>query len=272
MCGLSQTVGSHEEIVCVCNCLFCLICTEFCLQGADGMVVGYCCFLSCCDQTTPHRVSLAITNKPPMLVCWALNQDTVGMDWLAYRAVLAPQIRVWTNKLEWNQFLDGASRMTEGNRFPGCSTEGSWLWRITHQRTIKAILLLLVFLVHQVQIKHRVKPQNKATLSCNILQAHWKCVPLNIFLQNKKKNVPIHTNHCSFQLKWTLEAVKLWKILFLFTQCMICMLQYLKTDTFECVVTYMLHMHEFSNSVGLLGSSRDPALHLSDEELGYEPR
>ncbi len=156
MCGLSQTVGSHEEIVCVCNCLFCLICTEFCLQGADGMVVGYCCFLSCCDQTTPHRVSLAITNKPPMLVCWALNQDTVGMDWLAYRAALAPQIRVWTNKLEWNQFLDGASRMTEGNRFPGCSTEGSWLWRITHQRTIKAILRLLVFLVHQVQIKHRV--------------------------------------------------------------------------------------------------------------------
>lgn len=91
MCGLSQTVGSHEEIVCVCNCLFCLICTEFCLQGADGMVVDYCCFLSCCDQTTPHRVSLAITNKPPMLVCWALNQDTVGMDWLAYRAALDPK-------------------------------------------------------------------------------------------------------------------------------------------------------------------------------------
>ncbi len=30
-------------------------------------------------------------------------------------------------------------------------------------------------------------------------------------------------------------------------------------------------MHEFSNSVGLLGSSRDTALHLRDEELWHEP-
>ncbi len=30
-------------------------------------------------------------------------------------------------------------------------------------------------------------------------------------------------------------------------------------------------MHEFSNSIGLLGSSRDMALHLRDEELRYEP-
>ncbi len=29
-------------------------------------------------------------------------------------------------------------------------------------------------------------------------------------------------------------------------------------------------MHEFSDSVGLLGSSCDMALHLSDEELRYE--
>ncbi len=33
-----------------------------------------------------------------------------------------------------------------------------------------------------------------------------------------------------------------------------------------------LHMHEFSNSVGLLRSSPDTALHLSDEELRYESR
>ncbi len=31
-------------------------------------------------------------------------------------------------------------------------------------------------------------------------------------------------------------------------------------------------MHELSNSVGLLSSSRDTALHLRDEELRYEPR
>ncbi len=31
-------------------------------------------------------------------------------------------------------------------------------------------------------------------------------------------------------------------------------------------------MHEFSNSVGLLSSSRDTALHLGDEELRYESR
>ncbi len=31
-------------------------------------------------------------------------------------------------------------------------------------------------------------------------------------------------------------------------------------------------MHEFSNSVGLLGSSRDMELHLRDEKLRYEPR
>ncbi len=31
-------------------------------------------------------------------------------------------------------------------------------------------------------------------------------------------------------------------------------------------------MHEFSNSVGLLGSSPDTVLHLGDEELWYELR
>ncbi len=31
------------------------------------------------------------------------------------------------------------------------------------------------------------------------------------------------------------------------------------------------HMHAFSNSVGLLGSSHDTALHLGDEELRYKP-
>ncbi len=30
-------------------------------------------------------------------------------------------------------------------------------------------------------------------------------------------------------------------------------------------------MHEFSNPVGLLGSSHDTALHLGDEELWYKP-
>ncbi len=34
------------------------------------------------------------------------------------------------------------------------------------------------------------------------------------------KNVPICTIHCSFQLKSTLEAVKLWQLLFLFTRSM----------------------------------------------------
>ncbi len=33
-----------------------------------------------------------------------------------------------------------------------------------------------------------------------------------------EKNVPICTIHCSFQLKSTLEAVKLWQLLFLFTR------------------------------------------------------
>ncbi len=31
-------------------------------------------------------------------------------------------------------------------------------------------------------------------------------------------------------------------------------------------------MHEFSNAVGLIGSSRDTALHLGDEELRYQLR
>ncbi len=31
-------------------------------------------------------------------------------------------------------------------------------------------------------------------------------------------------------------------------------------------------MYEFTNSVSLLGSSRDTALHLGDEELWYESR
>ncbi len=50
------------------------------------------------------------------------------------------------------------------------------------------------------------------------------------------------------------------------------MLRGLKTDTFERVVTYPASYAWVSNSVGLLGSSRDTALHLSDEELRYEPR
>ncbi len=33
-----------------------------------------------------------------------------------------------------------------------------------------------------------------------------------------------------------------------------------------------IHMHEFSNSVGLLSSLRDAVMHLRDEELWYEPR
>ncbi len=33
-----------------------------------------------------------------------------------------------------------------------------------------------------------------------------------------------------------------------------------------------LHMYEFTNSVSLLGSSSDTALHLGDEELRYESR
>ncbi len=45
-----------------------------------------------------------------------------------------------------------------------------------------------------------------------------------------------------------------------------------KTDNFECCChIYQLHMHEFSNSIGLLGSSCDTALLLRDEELHYEP-
>lgn len=35
-------------------------------------------------------------------------------------------------------------------------------------------------------------------------QAHWKYMPLPTW-----KILPLCTNHCSFQLKWTLEAVKL---------------------------------------------------------------
>ncbi len=43
---------------------------------------------------------------------------------------------------------------------------------------------------------------------------------IRVFSYISAKNVHIHTNHCSFQLKWTLEAVKL-PLLFLFTQSMI---------------------------------------------------
>ncbi len=43
--------------------------------------------------------------------------------------------------------------------------------------------------------------------------AHWKFMLLSTFLLNTRE-VPIHMNHCSFQLKWTLEAVKLWQLLF----------------------------------------------------------
>ncbi len=51
-------------------------------------------------------------------------------------------------------------------------------------------------------------------------QVHWEFMLLPIFLQNSK-NVPIHANCYSFQLKWTPEAVNLRKLLFLFTQSMI---------------------------------------------------
>ncbi len=52
----------------------------------------------------------------------------------------------------------------------------------------------------------------------NSTWAHSKYMPLNTFLQNWKKLPYIYTNCCSFQLKWTLEAVKLWYLLFLLTQ------------------------------------------------------
>ncbi len=55
-------------------------------------------------------------------------------------------------------------------------------------------------------------------LWCNIgsLEIHT-----STYNSAKLKNVPIHTNHSSFQLKWTLEAVKLPQLLFLFTQNLI---------------------------------------------------
>ncbi len=64
---------------------------------------------------------------------------------------------------------------------------------------------------------------NKKNFDCDIAcivasQAHWKYVPPPTFLQ---KNVPICTNRCSFQLKLTLEAVKLWQLLFHFTKILI---------------------------------------------------
>ncbi len=49
-------------------------------------------------------------------------------------------------------------------------------------------------------------------------KSHWKNVPL---LQNSKTNVPLHANRSSFQFKWTIDAVKLCQLLFLFTQMMI---------------------------------------------------
>lgn len=155
MCGLSQTVGSHGGAVCVCNCLFCLICTEFCLQGAEGMVVGYCCFLSCCDQTTPHRVSLAITNRPPCLFAgpwiktlWEWTDWRTDQRWppkSRFEQINLNEISSSIVHPEWQRATDFQE------------AEGSILWRTTHQGTIKAILLLLVFLVDQVQIKHKVK-------------------------------------------------------------------------------------------------------------------
>ncbi len=42
-----------------------------------------------------------------------------------------------------------------------------------------------------------------------------------IFAKLQKCTVPMHTVHCSFQLKWTLVAVKHQQLLFLFTQMMI---------------------------------------------------
>ncbi len=47
----------------------------------------------------------------------------------------------------------------------------------------------------------------------------------------------------------------------------------LKTDTFWTLSSHIqLHMYEFTNSVSLLGSSRDTALHLGEEKLQYESR
>ncbi len=43
---------------------------------------------------------------------------------------------------------------------------------------------------------------------------------VSTYISAKLKNLPICTIPCSFQLKWTLEAVKLWQLLFLFTRSM----------------------------------------------------
>ncbi len=71
--------------------------------------------------------------------------------------------------------------------------------------------------------RHQVRRDSSSEthLSSSQSLAHWKYVPLPTFLWNSKY-VPICTNRCSFQLKWTLEAVKLPQLLFLFTQNMIC--------------------------------------------------
>ncbi len=55
---------------------------------------------------------------------------------------------------------------------------------------------------------------NMAPLQLRLIGNAWL---LTTFLQN----VPIHAFHCSFQVKWTLVAVKHQQLLFLFTQIMI---------------------------------------------------
>ncbi len=100
------------------------------------------------------------------------------------------------------------------------------------------------------------------------------------------------------QFKLILEAVKLQQLLFLVTHSMICRytvstdiakfshnylrnimlwiqnnfytLRDLKTDSFEHTVTYSAS-YSWVFLLSLLGSSRNIALHLSDEQLWYEP-
>ncbi len=121
------------------------------------------------------------------------------------------------------------------------------------------------------------------------------CLYIN-FCKTENTYLPICTIPCRFQLKWTLEAVKLWQLLFLFTRSvnyrnsfdyfltvtcrMVC--NDFKTILTSCTIWKLilwtlsshiqLHMYEFTNSVSLLGSSRDTALHLGEEELRYESR
>ncbi len=45
----------------------------------------------------------------------------------------------------------------------------------------------------------------------------------------------------------------------------------LKTDILNIVSHIQLHMYEFTNSVSLLGSSRDTALHIGEKSSGTNP-